>query len=345
MTQYLTKHTRCFPPFDFAMSFCFALPCLSVVASTQLRLQEADEAFSAVFQLRPNAYLWQAGIVKYYLGDIEAAAEIFARTAGVYETKFGGPASEERIWRDACALKYYSGLNSKERKALDDRGGRKTVVATIPVGESQEETVLSETRKVIKLSRALFSASVKGDVSTELLARARIQSIGGTEAATSRVLDRKLWKLNSWFYLGLHYDATGDFEESQKCMKMALRLCPSSGKSDDLIHTLPLLHMTVRDWFDDDALDADPFSEHPDQVESVEKFSPKPPPPSIASKAYADPVIERSIRDGVGKLRRPQLIEALRLRGLTSVGSKVALQERLFYSLMDDAGSGTGLSP
>jgi hypothetical protein len=65
----------------------------------------------------------------------------------------------------------------------------------------------------------------------------------------------------------------------------------------------------------------------------------------MASLAYADPVIEESIKEGVGNMRMHELKEALRLRGLKIVGSKESLQERLFYSLMDDAGFNSGFAP
>ena len=49
----------------------------------------------------------------------------------------------------------------------------------------------------------------------------------------------------------------GDEEESKNCMKMALRLSPAGAMGNDLIHTLPTLHMKMRDWFDNDDYEAD----------------------------------------------------------------------------------------
>ena len=66
-----------------------------------LRVEEAVAAFDAVFQLKPNVYCWQAGIARFYMGDWIGAAEIFCASAKIYESKFGSPTSEERIWRDA----------------------------------------------------------------------------------------------------------------------------------------------------------------------------------------------------------------------------------------------------
>jgi hypothetical protein len=78
----------------------------------QLQLDAAaGKAFDQDFELRPNAYLWRAAIVKFYLGNFGDAADIFARNAAHFESKFGGQASEERIWRDACELKLLSSMS------------------------------------------------------------------------------------------------------------------------------------------------------------------------------------------------------------------------------------------
>jgi len=307
-----------------------------------LQLEKADEAFGQVFDLRPSAYLWQAGVVKFYLGDLDSAADIFARNAVTYETRFGGPASEERIWRDACALKMLNSKSRAEKKDLAASGGTNSLVAEIPDGDENDKFQI-ESRKAIRLVRDLFAASVCSDLSGEVLARAKLRSLGGPPEEEPK-LDRKMWKLYSWFYLGLHYDAIGEKCESKKCMKMALRLRPSSGKGGDIIHTLPLLHMSVRDWFDDDDFDANPMiTDASDAAKPIP--SPAPPTFPVTSMAYADPVIEGSIWQGVRKMKRTQLIAALRLRGLKGAGSKESLQERLFYSLMDDAGFSSGFAP
>ena len=284
--------------------------------------------------------MWQAGIVKFYLGEYQVAIDVLARNAQTSESKFGCPASEERIWRDACELKFLDSISKQERKEILESD--ENTLPKIPENES-DDIFSIETRRVIKTTRDLFSAAVSSDKSAELLARAKLRSMGGGVGENERV-DRKMWKLNSWFYLGLYHDVVGDVEESKKCMKMALQLCPSSGKSDDITHTLPMLHMTVRDWFDDDEFDDDPMDK---EVGDSNDTGFSPPQPSFPSNslAYADPVIEESIKKGVGKMRLAELKEALRLRGLKIVGSKEALQERLFYSLMDDAGFNSGLEP
>lgn len=98
-----------------------------------------------MFQLRPNAYLWQAGIVKFYLDELQDAAEIFVRNIATYESKFGEPASEERIWRDACELKFASSLSKVERKILDEKGGVTSMIAQIPERDDKNQ-LPTETR-------------------------------------------------------------------------------------------------------------------------------------------------------------------------------------------------------
>jgi hypothetical protein len=147
-----------------------------------------------------------------------------------------------------------------------------------------------------------------------------------------------MWKLNAWFYLGLYYDTMGNQAESKKCMKMALRLCPSSGNASDIIHTLPMLHMAKRDWFDDDDFYVDGQSESHDEAKDDGVSTVTPSSAGMAGKRDADPLVAQTVRDGVGQLKMDELRDALRNRGLKGTGSKEELQRRLFGSLMDDAG-------
>ena len=136
---------------------------------------------------------------------------------------------------------------------------------------------------------------------------------------------------------------------------MALRLSPSSGKSSDIVQTLPLLHMTVRDWFDDDLFDDDDLTAWEDETETAASATTQsaeeskdveaPPKPLSQSEAYSDASIESSILKDVNKLTVVELKESLRIRGLKMTGSKQVLRDRLFYSLMEDAGFQSGFAP
>jgi tetratricopeptide (TPR) repeat protein len=294
-----------------------------------LRIEEAAEAFETVFELKPSAYLWQAGIASYYLGDLDGAAEIFARCGGIYESRFGDPASEERIWRNACFLKKFHSLKKKEQKALEDSGVVHNLVSNVSERENTTELLKSEKRKVIKLTQTLFSSTVHKQHSEVILARAKLRSIGGAYDEQPK-LDRKMWKMSSWFYLGLYHDAMGEEDESKRCMKMALKLSPNA-HGDDLMHTLPLLHMTCRNWFDDDEFDDGIVSNQVDaQMIASNEHS------QTDAPKNADPHVVESIRSSLEKMRLVDLQNALRIRGLRAVGSKAELQERLFDSLMSD---------
>lgn len=113
-----------------------------------LRFAEAAASFARVYDVKPEAYLWQDGLVKYYLEDYHGAAESLARNARRYETRFLESASEERIWRDAAELKIVNALN----------GGRRVKNAEFPVAmrvpgeegtdpeEGEKENIASENR-------------------------------------------------------------------------------------------------------------------------------------------------------------------------------------------------------
>ena len=192
-----------------------------------LKIEEAAQAFDTIIAMKPNTYCWHAGLAKFYMDDCYQAAKSFAQNAELFESKFGQPASEERIWRDACELNILSKSTKKERKQLKD-------VATIEDVDQVEG--VRETRKVIRLTRDLFSASLKKEFSNVALARAKLRSVCGEYTDEHRKesfqTDKKMWRLTAWFYLGLHYDVTGEYEESKKCMKMAMRQC-GSGNSND----------------------------------------------------------------------------------------------------------------
>lgn len=301
-------------------------------ALKMLQLEEADEAFNLVYQMKPNAYCWQAGVVKFYLKDYYGAAEIFAKSATYYETKFGDMASEERIWRDACELKLLSELYKQKVK----NKGRDLDPPIARVSES-DGLIPKETRKVLRIAADLFSSSVENDLSTTVLARAKLRSICGeydgadgkgneSERKIQRKkIDRKMWRLNAWYYLGLHYDCTGDTESSKNCMKMALRQC-IGGNGSDIIHTLPMLHMSRRDWFDDDIFEEDDGFDFDSEEVSSDQL------PQGSSNAV------ESIKESVKTMRLSALQESLKKRGLKTSGSKSALKSRLQRCLLEDAG-------
>jgi tetratricopeptide (TPR) repeat protein len=299
-----------------------------------LRLNEASQAFDRVFELKPDAYLWQAGIVKFYLDDWDGAAEIFTRCAAIYESRFHEPASEERIWRNACLLKKLSAMSRKDRKVYEQSTNLDGLVVNVPSLDISNRRINTERRKVVRVTLDLFQSSIDKDFSTTILSRAKLRSIGGNFNDLQPKMDKKLWKISSWYYLGLHYDALGDFEESKICIKTALRLRPNANSSD-LIHTLPMLHMTCRNWFDDEPFGLEnPKSYRDDDTNDVRDIDE--PQHNLEECSGIDPVLSISIRSSLEKMRIVDLQGVLRLRGLRSIGSKLVLQKRLLESLTKD---------
>ena len=371
------------------------LQCLKL-----LDLDEADKAFDRVYELKPDAYAWQAGVVKYYRDELLGAARCFASNAATYETRFAAmdlPASEERIWRDACQLRALSSSRVRTKGVRKGRGADglyaqmydDIVATTAPrldaldeeeEGENGGETPSRETRKVIRIVRDLFRGSIDNDPSAVALNRAKLRSITG-EYGSAPTSDRKKWKLSSWFYLGLHYDAVGEADEARSCMKMALRQGQSSGNGEDIIHVLPFLHMSVRNWFDDEEFSLDGTADDEDDggdwssltstgTASIwEKEEPKTYSWSAIEDAKdqtasseggsemaeekqyqnkqqpqedgARSVVKIAIESSLAKVRLVELQESLRKRGLKTTGPKAELQKRLLDALLKDAGFGS----
>lgn len=276
-----------------------------------LELEDADQAFNRVLELNPSAYVWQAGITKYYLGNVEDAGNILARSARQSETRFGMPASEERIWRDACELKYMV-----ENPSFKSSGANiEEIIASPEDPDPMDGTSIRETRKVFRIARDLFRASAQGDMTGVLLGRAKLRAISGKFGEKPRV-DQKMWRLNAWYYLGLHYDSVGEEDDSKECMEMALRLCPTSGFDSvpDISYTLPKLHLKARSWIgevDPELLDG--------------------------RKPEEDPLV-KSINENILKMDLNQLRDALETTDLPGDGSKGDLQERLFNALIEEMG-------
>jgi len=203
-----------------------------------LQLEKARKSFDRVYELKENAYIFQAGITLFYLDEIEMAGNVFVKSGITYETKFGLDATEERIWRDICELTLLSRMTKKEIKLANENNA----LPVIPVIPSLKKSL--ETRKVLKLAYKLCRASIQNNMFEVISYRAKLFSI-----AIKGKLDTKRWKFHSWYFLGLHYDAIGNTEQSRFCMKRAMML---SQNDRDIMNLLPLLHMCRRDWFDDD---------------------------------------------------------------------------------------------
>jgi tetratricopeptide (TPR) repeat protein len=347
-----------------------------------LQFEKASVSFDKVYQIKPDAYLWQDGIVKYYLGDYHGAAESLARNAKRYEMRFMEPASEERIWRDAAELKVVSSLNGgrKVSKEFTDVPAAMRIVidgdSGVDAKTAEMESIASERRKVIRFARQLFSCSLRNDSTGVALARAQLQACCGDsfpsslkstlptvsspkEALSSSASsssfaskDHKMYKLHSFFYLGLHYDALGQSYESKQCMKMALKTCAHSisGNGQDITYLLPVIHMTVRDWYDDDEFDVEEDRDEIDlnDAELMEQLLSNggvelelngDDDNKNNNSATASSKSTSSLRESIKDMRLVDLKIELKARRLKTSGSKKELQDRLVDDLKKEAGA------
>lgn len=296
-------------------------------------MEEAEQTFEKAHQLNPSYYLWQYGIVLFYLEKYHKAAEIFAINAKLYESKFGEPASEERIWRDACELKLWNGFTKKEQEILLEKKDEEDWVAQIQDtswSQDDDEFGISprpiEKRKILRYARDLFQSAIHNDLFNTILSQMKLRSITGPIPIQSNQEqqqslkrrprpDWKMWKHNSWFYLGLYYDVTGKTNESKVCMKMALQQNVGSINSDDINKLFPVIHMSRRDWYDDDDF------ENSVMMMDVES--------GILSNDPEDMI--KALLDGA---RKTKLQDTLQKEGLATTGSKSDLSERLLKSLL-----------
>lgn len=228
----------------------------------------------------------------------------------------------------------------------------------------------------MRLARQLFSSSLRNNSAGVKLARAQLQALCGDsfpsslkstlptmptsdqkpKPSSTQLPDRKMYRLHSLFYLGLHYDALGQSYESKQCMKMALKTCANSisGNGQDITYLLPVIHMTIRDWYDDDddfdmgesdqaldlscddliaelvndggvELDLSGDAELATNNDRTNKDSPE--------------KIEQRLRESIKDMRVVDLRGELKRRKLKVSGSKLELQNRLIEDLKNDSGA------
>ena len=143
-------------------------------------LEGALEQFDRAQQLSKNSrYEWHRGICLYYLDRFDDARVDFVENALRYEERFFEPASEERFFAQACALR---GVKGDDFAAASE---------------------LRETRPVLRACAALFG----GDVNAAKTLR---------DSATGRIpLDALRRRLLGHFYAGLYHDALHDAERAR----------------------------------------------------------------------------------------------------------------------------------
>ena len=174
-------------------------------------LEGALEQFDRAQQLSKNSrYEWHRGICLYYLDRFDDARVDFVENALRYEERFFEPASEERLFAQACALR---GVKGDDFAAASE---------------------LRETRPVLRACAALFG----GDVNAAKTLRELCDRTDSVDALRRRLLGH--------FYAGLYHDALNDAERARA--HLALAVDNVAVDDQDFTARLPRLHASVRGW-------------------------------------------------------------------------------------------------
>ena len=126
-------------------------------------LEGALEQFDRAQQLSKNSrYEWHRGICLYYLDRFDDARLDFVENALRYEERFFEPASEERLFAQACALR---GVKGDDFAAASE---------------------LRETRPVLRACAALFGGRLTGQCTQRL--ECRLACLHGIQAKVFQVI-------------------------------------------------------------------------------------------------------------------------------------------------------------
>jgi len=135
-------------------------------------------------------------------------------------------------------------------------------------------------------------------------------------------------------------------------MKMALKTCAHSisGNGQDITYLLPVIHMTVRDWYDDDEFDVEEDRDEIDlnDAELMEQLLSNggvelelngDDDNKNNNSATASSKSTSSLRESIKDMRLVDLKNELKARRLKTSGSKKELQDRLVDDLKKEAGA------
>ena len=181
-------------------------------------LEGALEQFDRAQQLSKNKrYEWHRGICLYYLDRFDDARVDFVENASRYEERFFEPASEERLFAQACALRGAKG---------DDFAAASELRETRPC--------IKSLRRVVRRRREC-GENFKGAL------------------RPNRFRRRAARRLLGHFYAGLYHDALNDAERARAHLALAAERVAVDDQ--DFTARLPRLHASVRGWSLDDVSD------------------------------------------------------------------------------------------
>merc|ERR1711862_131044 len=171
-----------------------------------------------------------------------------------------------------------------------------------------------ETRKVLRLVYDLFKATIDHDIDTPLYTRTKLRIIALTKSTWNNNKDNKYKRSDN---LNHNY-----IIKSKYCMKKALeQTLNKSLNGGDIMKILPLLHMTIRNWFDDEEISSSSNDNYSNNNNDNDILNDR---------------IRNDLIDDCMEVKVVDLKHILRSRGFLLKGSKIDIVYRVVDFIMDE---------